>query len=428
MGFLKKLLGGKDKEEPARGPSSAPVRPKKSAPAPAKVPPKTPSQPAQPTGVHGPVTPVGEMDAKALVRALGTSNKETREQAAVRLKALGDRQAIRPLMNAYMNYGDPAVLDALGSFGTDLTGPASKEAFDLSVLGERRARLMDVLGATGDETAIDVVRDFVDDSDQAIHIHASAALARLGDMGGVDRLASGLQQATDQPLRTMSMAALHDLGDIPSARAAIASHVERYLAEGGAIPKTIDVIAPRLAVPELPMTAFIVGEIKATPRDMVLVIGSGAGDMARSRQAELRRDLAGHNLFLLTPELAPEEQMNLLEEARDVASTTPEHTVLVIGVVPAPNDSPPLRHFLTTGQGGNKYSVKIIIVDPHEYMLLMDWWHYVEDRSEVDTEFAVVLSASDPAHSAISAEEHLIYHVATDVQKQAFPRALLAHF
>jgi hypothetical protein len=159
----------------------------------------------------------------------------------------------------------------------------------------------------------------------------------------------------------------------------------------------------------------------------VLVIGSGATEIARSRQADLRRGLPDHNIYLLTPQMAADEQMNALEAARDLASSIPEHTVLAIGQLPAPGDNPPLRHFLVPVQG-SRFSCKIIIVDPHEYGLLMDWWHYIDDKAEVSTEFEVVLSASTPDRSATSVEEYLIYQLTPPEKKGLFAKALLAHF
>ena len=129
MGFFKKVFGGKEKEKPIRQ-TPPPVKPVKAATPP----------PPPPAAPHANV-PVAQMDTKALLRALGTGQRETREAAARRLQELHDRQAIRPLMSAYMNYGDAAVLEALATFATDVTGPASSEAFDLSVMGQRRARL-----------------------------------------------------------------------------------------------------------------------------------------------------------------------------------------------------------------------------------------------------------------------------------------------
>lgn len=408
MGFLKNLFGGK-KEETPKGPP--PMKPVKRRPE------------AADDFVELP--PVDEMDSKQLIRAISTGNKQMREDAATRLAEEHNHAAIRPLMNSYLNYGDPKVLAALTSFGSDITPAVTSETYDMSVVGERRARLMDLLGVTGDESAIGAVRECVEYPDKEIHVRACAALARLGDLNGVSTLSSDLQDGQDEELRTKALSALVELEDIPEAQLAIKRHVDRYLAEGGAIAAGIEVKAPRLAHPDTGMTDYVVNEIKMTERDFVVVTGSGAIDLARTRQVELRKALDGHQLELLTPTLAPEEQMDLLESARDTASNKPEHTVLVIGALPAPSDSPPLRHFLTPALGS--YKAKIIYVDPHEYGLLQDWWHYIEDKAEVDTTFEIVLSVSTPATSAISAEEYQIYELTPDDRKDVFPRALLAH-
>lgn len=408
MGIMNKLFGGGKKEEPKPPPKMKPVKRKPPAAAPVELP------------------PVEEMDRKQLARALGSGNPELRAEAAKRVQENGDRTAIRPLLNCYVNYGDSAALEALRSFGSSVTPAATSEALDSGVIGERKARLMDVLGATGDDTAMGAVRECVNYPDKDVHVRACVALARLGDMNGVSVLSANLEDQQDDVLRTKALQALAELkDDFPEAQEAINKHLDRYLAEGGAIPEKIDVKAPRLADPDTPMTKYIVNEIQSTDRDLVVVTGSGAIEIARSRQDELREALPGHELAILTPALAPEEQMDALEEARDTASSNPEHTVLVIGALPAPSDSPPLRHFLTPAFG--TYTAEIIYCDPHEYSLLQDWWHYIEDKAEVDTTFGVVLSVSTPGASPISEEEYLIYQLTPEDRKGVFPRALLAH-
>jgi HEAT repeat protein len=406
MGFLRKLFGGKDEPKPKHPPEMKPVK-------------RQPEPSVE-------MPPVEEMDRKQLTRALGSGNKELREQAATRIEELGDRTAVRPLLNSYVNYGDPAALKALRSFGTAVTPAATSEALDSGVIGERKARLMDVIGASGDDTAVGAVRECINYPDKDVHVRACAALARLGDLNGVSTLSANLEDKQDDELRNKALHALADIRhEIPEAQEAIDKHIDRYLAEGGAIAEKIEVKAPRLADPDTPMTQYIVDEIKSTMRDFVVVTGSGAIDIARTRQSDLRAALSGHNLAILTSALAPEEQMDELEEARDAASSNPEHTVLVIGALPAPSDSPPLRHFLTPGLG--PYTAKLIYCDPHEYNLLQDWWHYIDDQAEVDTTFEVVLSVSTPKRSAISDEEYLIYQLTPDDRKDMFPRALLAH-
>jgi len=419
MGFLGKLFGGKkgdEKPTPRGGPggrratggrADAGGAGRASAPGPVE---------------GGPP----EMGAKQWIRLLGQSNAERREAAATALKELGDRSAVRPLINAYLNYGDAAVLDALTSFGRAVTAAAISEAHDASNVSERRARLMDVLGATGDESVANLVRDEVASSDLAVRVRACVALVRLGDLAGIDSLESDLQQAAMKDRRKAALRGLSELKDVPQAARAIEAHVNRFLGQGGAIPEKIEVSAPRLEQPDISMVGHIIGEILRTDHDLVVVIGPGATDIARSRQGDMRRGLPDHTVYFLTPQMMPDEQMTALEEARDLAATIPEHTVLVLGQLPAPNDNPPLRHFLTPGRD-NTYSCKIIIVDPHGYGSLRDWWHYIEDKSQVECEFEVVLSASSPERSATSQEEYLIYQLAPEAKKPQFARALLAH-
>jgi len=59
--------------------------------------------------------------------------------------------------------------------------------------------------------------------------------------------------------------------------------------------------------------------------------------------------------------------------------------------------------------------------------LLMDWWHYIDDKSEVPTNLQVVISASSPGRSAISEEEYLIHQLTPPERRGDFGRALLAH-
>lgn len=415
MGFMKRLFGGEDKD---RGrPSGSPDRKAAAAGRPGQ----------KPADVGTGASDAGVMGAKQWIRALGQQSAERREEAARELQKLGDRSAIRPLIVAYLNYGDPAVVEAIRSFGPAVSLAASHEAHDTSNVGERRARLMDILGATGDESLASLVRDELRNDDIEIRVRACVALARLGDMAGIEALEGDLQQVAKDKLRSAALKGLVEMRDVPQAGRAIEAHVNRYLGQAGAIPEKVTVTAPRLEDPDLSMIGYIIEQIVRTQNDMVVVIGSGATDIAKSRQSDLKRGLPDHRVFFLTPQMQPDEQMDALEQARDLAASTPEHTILAIGQLPAPGDNPPLRHFLTPSKGG-QFSCKIIIVDPHEYGLLMDWWHYIEDKAEVKTEFEVVLSASTPDRSATSEEEYLIYQMTPAERRGAFTKALLAHF
>jgi hypothetical protein len=89
-----------------------------------------------------------ELSAKELTRKLGTSNAALRAAVARRLGELGDRAALRPLANVYLMHGDPEALEALRRYGRQLTTPLREYAVDLSIIGDRRGRLMDMLAAS----------------------------------------------------------------------------------------------------------------------------------------------------------------------------------------------------------------------------------------------------------------------------------------
>ncbi len=408
MGFLKKLLGGEKDKEPPR-PSRKTMPPEPAAPREAAAAPDLEALPP-----------------RKLVRLLGATDKPTRHGAAARLAELGQRTAVRPLMNAYLNYGETPFLEALRSFGSDVSAPIQREAQDLGVVGERRARMMDILGVTGDENAAVVVRGFVDRerNEPLVHVRACVALARLGDMRGIDELAHDLE-LTDSDLRRMALAALQQL-DIAHARQAITDHIDRYLGGAGAIPEAIEISAPRLEDPDRSLSSFVVEHVKRKPHALTVIVASGAIKMASTRQSDIRRGLEGYDVHFTTERLAPEEQIAVLEEARDAAAVNPDACIVVMGKLPNPNGSVPLPHFLQQ-VGGEGYTAKILAVDPHHVAILMDWWHYVEDRAEVSTEFEVILAISRPKESAISEEEYMIYQLMPEDRRRDFLRAFLAN-
>ncbi len=420
MGFLKKLLGGDKKE-------SAPPAAK---PKPASPPPARPPEPPQPgTSEAAAASTAGTAetdDPRQLIRLLAARDQATREAAAAKLADNSERSAVRPLMNAYLNYGDPGVLKALTTYGSTLTPSAMRESMDYGVLGERRARLMDVLAATGDEEALSAVRDYIDDQDLDIHIRACVALAKLGDVFGVDKLADDLR-LTDPVRRTKAQRGLLELGT-PRAMIVVEEHVRRYLAEAGAVADPIEVSAPLLDQPDLNLVTYVCEHIKRSPHTLTVVIGSMAIQMASNKRDAVKEHLAGWDLHFSTPLMPPEEQIAALIASRDAAAADNDARAVFFGMLPAPHDNPPLPHFLTRPQSvGQPYTVKVIAVDPHEYGLLQDWWHYIDDKAEVPTDMEVVLAISRPERSAISEEEREIYTLTPPERKAEFPRAYLAH-
>jgi hypothetical protein len=408
VGFLKNLFGGK-KEEPVQKYPTKPVVPGS----------------AEVSGGSSDVD-VGALSTKELIRLVGSGNKKSRTSAAAKLAETKERNALRPLMNSYLNHGDPEVLKALSAYGDMLTAPAIREAQDPGVVGERRLRMMDILGVTGSEEAVIAVRANVDPERNSpeIHTRACIALARLGDESGIDSLAHDLE-LTDPDQRTTALAALQEV-DTPSAHRAVEDHVNRYLGDAGAVPERIVMSAPCLEDPDASLTPAVAGSICGQPHNLTLLVGSGAKKMARVRQSDIRRALKGCDVRFSTVRLAPEEQIAILEEAvKDVAADPTTHIVLV-GTFPAPSDTPALPHFLVRQEGAD-LKAKVLFVDPHEYNLVLEWWHYVDDKAEIPTDFEVVLGVCRPETSAISREEYLIYELTPEDRTDDFLRAFLAH-
>jgi hypothetical protein len=362
--------------------------------------------------------------ARELIAALGSADRATRRSAAVELTARPERTAMRPLMTAYTNYGDPEVLEALRRYGSELTPAVTRDAADLSTIGVRRARVLDMLAATGDEECIRAARESLNDVDRDIHVRAAVALVQLGDLTGIDVLSADLT-LTDAGLRTTALSALRELQSIPQADKAISAHVDRYLADTGAIPTDIEVSAPRLDNRDVSMTGYVYDHVLRSPHDLTIIIGSEAINMATRREGQ-SGELPGHDVVYSTRRMAPEEQLAALNAARDRAIAKATGPVVLIGALPGPMDSPPLPHFLTR-PGGASYNAKILIVDPHEVRMVMDWYRYVKDDAEVPTHFEVILAVSNPTASAISEEEYMIYQLLPEERHEDFIRALLAH-
>ncbi|MBK7779879.1 MAG: hypothetical protein IPJ58_03640 [Ardenticatenia bacterium] len=411
MGFLKRLFGGKKEE-------ARPASKRVGTPTPRPAP-----QP-RPEATEAPDADVAPSSAKQLARDLGSGNPERREEVARLMVASGSRTSLRPLMNCYLNYGDPGVLEALRVFGKDLAAPASREAFDLSVMGARRARLMDILGISGDESVLTTVRPNMDDVDPDIHIRSCVAVARLGDMFGIDRLEDNIRM-TDPELRSLALAALMELKMERSDRV-LGDHVKRFMAEAGAVPENIVVKAPLLGSSETSLSAAVIAEVIASPHNLIMVIGSGGIQMAAQRRDAMAQALAGHGKVSFgLPLMSPEEQIASLQEAHAAATASPGARAIFIGRLPAPHDNPPLPHFITRVEGVT-YSVKILVVDLHEYSLLQDWLHYVQDKAEAPTDIEVILSVSLESQSGLTAEERVIYAMCSAEDKARFPRAFMA--
>ncbi|MEO8084707.1 MAG: hypothetical protein ABI780_12865 [Ardenticatenales bacterium] len=368
--------------------------------------------------------PVEAMTVKDLTRQLGTGNVTLRHSVEERLGALGDRTTMRPLMNTYLMHGDPPALEALRQFSGDLSGPAKTLADDISSVGERRARIMDLFGITGDEDVLPIVRQNLDDFDPLVRSRAAAALTRLGDMNGIDRLDRDLQ--TNDPIaRRLALHTLHEFEDIPKAAESIHDHLDRFLGDASAIPARVAVTAPRVFDPETSLSKYIIQQIKDRPHTLTIVVGHEPNNWATARRTAFESGLPNVDLHFSTPRMVPEEQVAVLEAARNAAAAGKQ--AVLIGMLPSPSGDPPLPNLLVPVEGGQPYTIQLYFVDPHEFNQCQAWWFFIQDRVELPCDYEVVLGISKPGASAISEEEYELFHLLKDEGKRAqFTRALLA--
>lgn len=408
MGFLDKLFGGKDKKPPPPPVPRAAREERQFA--------------ADPRAVVMP--PIESMDVKELTRQLGTGNSTIRQAVETRLGELGDRTAMRPLINAYLMHGDPPALEALRQYGPDLSGPARTLADDVSNVGERRARIMDIMGISSDDDVLYSVRANLDDHDPLVRTRAAAALTRLGDMNGISRLDHDLQ-TNDPVARKLALHTLHEFEHLPLAAESIKDHLDRFLGDASAIPVRVVVTAPRIQAPELSLSKYVAGQIAARPHTLTIVVGSDANNWATARRGVFEEALPGVELHFATPRMLPEEQVAALTAARDAAAAG--RRAAVIGMLPSPSDEPPLPNLLVPVAGGTPYTVQLFVVDPHEFNQCQSWWFYIQDRVDIPTDIEVILGVSKPGSSAITDEEFELYHLLKDEERRGqFTRALLA--
>ncbi len=435
MGFIRSLLGGGKDKRPKPSPGRAPVQRQPRQPEAGQ---KSTARAVEERGQaesQGSGTPEGSAEAallaslaeqpsKQLQRLLGASDPTRRVLAARILAQRAEVTSIRPLITAYLNSGDAEVLAALRAFGRAVATPAVRDAADAGIVGERRARLMDILGYTGASEATSAIRPYVESEDIEIHTRACLALARLGDLEAIEILSLDLER-NDRQLRTLALDALRQL-DAPEARRAVEAHIGRYLGNAGAVPAEIEIAAPRLTDPDVMLSSFAAERIKAATHALTVAVGPGATRIAASRRAELQGVLGDLDVRFTTEHHTPEEQIAILEAARDQAVADPSHRVVVFGRLPSPVDRPPLPHFLRK-LGGPGYTAKIMIIEPHEVNQVIGWWRYVDETRRIPTDFEVLLAISRPDNSPITEEEYLIYTLTPEAQRKEFLRAFVAN-
>lgn len=376
---------------------------------------------ATPAHPEAPETKVAFQD---LYRQLETGDPRIRYEAASIVSALAPPSALRPLTRAYVRYGDRFLLDALRVYGEKLTLTVGRDLLHATWGPTERARLLDILGASGDRDAIPIVRRSLRDLDPAVHVAGAAALVRLGERLGVEHLEEELL-SIDPDRRLLALRATRDL-DHPAVAGILEQHLERYLAEGGAVPPTVAVALPMLFDPEADLPGLITRHVRRSPRTLTIVIGPQAAVLAETRRGAFAADLPDHHLYFTTPRHSPPEQLEVLTKARDRAAGNPGRPVALIGDLPSPGGPYPPPHFLTRPDG-DPYSVRVVFVGEQEFAVVMEWWYYIADRSEVPTDFEVVLTALQFGAEKMSEEEAILCRLAGEARREAFARALLAH-
>ncbi len=383
-------------------------------------PPEKPVDPAEAEAEFLPT--IGEMSAKVLNRKLGEKNDTVRKAIEIRLGELKDRASMRPLINAYLTHGDPEALDALSGYGSEMSSPMREFAQDMSNVGERRARVMDILAKTGDDQVLPLVRAGVEDRDPVIRTRACAALVALGDMHGIGRLDQDLE-TTDVQARRLALETLITL-DRPEARRCISEHVERFVADSGAVSHNVAVSAPRLDDPSLKLIDLVIKRLKDVDQRLILVLGSEPIAWATTERERFQAALPDASIHFGLRRMVPEEQIAELIVARNAAANG--GTGVYMGMVPSPRDDLPVPHFLTRA-GQSEYRALILYVDPHEYLAVQAWWHYAEDQTDIDATVEVILGISRPGQSSITEEEFAMYKLLKDEDhRKSFIRALLA--
>jgi hypothetical protein len=361
---------------------------------------------------------------QAVFGQLESPDGAERAAAAMLIGALLPAAAVRPLVRAYMHHADRGVLETLSLYGDKVTLVASREVADAARSGTQRARLMNILGACGDPGARAVVRQVVGDLSPVAHVAACAALVRLGDAGGVELIDQTLM-SIDPDRRLLAMNAARALDD-PAVATMLEGAVDRYLSAGKAVPRDVAVAMPLLLDPVADLPGLIAAHVRGGRHALTIVIGPDAAAMAERRREDLVLQLPGYDVYFTTERHLPAEQFDVLARARDKAAGGGRRRVALIGTLPSPGGNYPPPHFLL-GPEGPTYTVRIMFVGQQDFSVIMDWWYYIDERSEVPTDFEVVVTALTLGGDRMTDEELAYYQLAGEDRREAFARALLAH-
>jgi hypothetical protein len=361
---------------------------------------------------------------QVLYRELDSPDPLARERAVTMVGALSPPTAVRPLVRAYVHHGDLRLLQALRRYGPMITLTVGRQALDATRSPTERARLLDILGGSGDEAAVPIVRQAVTDLEPLVRASASAALLELGRSEGAESLERQLESA-DAMERLHALRAAARL-DAPAARRVLEDHLGRYLAMGGAVPRQVGVSMPLLIDPESELPAVIGTQVRKGGHRLSIVVGPGVRGLAERQRPAFRAELPGYRLFFTTARHSPPEQFELLLQARQAALDRTGPPVALIGDLPSPRAIHPTPHFLFPAADGG-LTVRIVLVGQQEFAVAMEWWYYVDEQSQVPTELDIVSTAHTLGAEDMTEEELTLLGIAGQERREAFARALLAH-
>lgn len=363
------------------------------------------------------------IELRDLVRQLSSPDAGERAQAALMLEALRPTTAVRPLMRAWVAYGDPALADALAAYGTRVTPVAGAAARDLSLGASQRARALDLLGRSADPAARDALRSAAVDPDPVVHIAAAVALVRVGDELGEERLRRGLE-ARPGPWRAAALRALR-AAEHPTADRIAEDHAQRFLAAGGAVPAEVAVAMPMLLDAERDLARLLGRAIADAPQPFVLVTGPGTAELAETQRETLAPFLGARRVFYATARHSDAEQVELLLAARSASASEPAGSVL-LGPVPDAKGRYGLPSFL--GRRLSQHDACLVVyAGPVSFPVVAAWWRHLTEGSGVPVAMTVVLTNLTLGGAHLGEEAWEIYQRCQDGRAAEFARAYLAH-
>lgn len=357
------------------------------------------------------------------------ASPEVRRGAALLVAALRPADAAPALVRAYARYGDDVLRDAARAYGPQLTAAAARAALDHSLGASQRCRLLELLGGTGDVFAVRLLREAAKDLDPLVRIAAAVALLALGERDA----AEGVEAALLSPRPEHRAAALRLLRrlELPAARALEQAHLERFIADGGAVPSDITVGLPLLLDAGADLVDHLARLAEASAETLLLLSGPATGPLADHRREAFARRLADRTLLFTTDRHSVAEQAEQLARACAAAAAAAPHgrQVVVVGPLPDPADVwPGLTLFTTPSRA--RFEARLVLAGPQRIAPVLRWWGYLRTTSPVATRLHVVLTDLVLGSERLGPEALAVYEAwqarAGGVRDDALARALLA--